>query len=109
VIDYNAGRFEYRWYRPYSEAKVQTSTRPTTWVWSHICYASWKIYLNWTDITTSTGSWTMAVWYAYTIWQQNNGSTSYLWYMSELIVETKWWTPQEVSDYYNSTKSNYGL
>lgn len=30
-------------------------------------------------------------------------------YMSELIIEDKVWTDQEIMDYFNLTKSNYGL
>lgn len=29
--------------------------------------------------------------------------------MSELIVEKQWWTAEEITAYYNLTKSNYGL
>ena len=31
------------------------------------------------------------------------------WYMSALIIEDRIWTEQEISDYYNQTKSNYWL
>ena len=109
IVNYNSSEFEYRWYRHYDEWKVKTSTMPTANTWQHICYSNWKIYLNWNDVTDTVWSWTMLAWYSYTIWQQNNWSNSYIWYMSELIVESVEWTEQEISDYFDQTKSLYGI
>jgi hypothetical protein len=41
------------------------------------------------------------------VWWQSWSNTWAL--MDELIVEKAWWTAQEISDYYNQTKSNYWL
>lgn len=109
ILNYNSSKFSYEWYRNYDGTSVIASTMPTANIRQHICYANRKIYLNWTDVTSTVWSWTMLPWYPYTIWQKHNGGDAYLWYMSELIVETVWWTAQEISDYYNQTKSLYWL
>ena len=48
-----------------------------------------------------------------TVWYGGSTSvyTSNAWnnYMSELILESKSWTAQEISDYYNNTKANYWI
>lgn len=45
------------------------------------------------------------------IWNEYNNAYNryFLWYMSQLILENKAWSSQEILDYYNATKSNYGL
>ncbi len=46
-----------------------------------------------------------------TIWQEyNNGAARhYSWWLSELILENKVRTAQEIEDYYNQTKALYGI
>lgn len=108
---YNSSSIGYECYYAYWDTSyIRTSTSLSQDTWQHLCYANWKIYLNWTELATST-SWTMnmASWYPYTIWSQNSSANAFRWYMSEFIVETVWWTSQEVLDYYNQTKANYWL
>jgi len=89
---------------------IYASSWATSNTWINVIVSWKKIYLNWIDVTSNTQTWTsITTWYAYTIWQQNSWALSYIWYMSELILENKARTAQEISDYYNSTKSNYGL
>lgn len=69
-----------------------------------------SFYKNWTLIWSVNNGWYVNwSWYSWwTIWysQSNTSSASYL---SNVILENKAWTAQEVSDYYNLTKSNYWL
>ena len=77
--------------------------------WHHICVAWTNMYLDNTLVWSNSNMWTFSSWYSYTIWQQNNWDNSYIWYMSKLIVENVARTADEISDYYNSTKSTYWL
>lgn len=78
--------------------------------WHHLCISWTKIYVDWTNVTTSEWrSGTYATWYPYTIGRQNSWANWYEWYMSELILENRVWTATEISDYYNQTKANYWL
>lgn len=89
---------------------TKTTTLPPENTWFHLVWSGWNFYLNWTDVTTT--QWTVAAYtqgYPYTIWRQNNWGNTYYWYMSELIVEDKIRTAQEIANYYNQTKSNYWL
>lgn len=43
------------------------------------------------------------------IWDANNSNYTNNTYLSEIIIENKVWTDQEIQDYYNQTKANYGL
>jgi len=71
----------------------------------------WSIYVN-NNKTVLKSSWVLAPNhngtpliiggdYAY----NNQGN----WYLSKLIIEDRWWTAQEVADYYNQTKATYWL
>lgn len=54
--------------------------------------------------------WNMA--YLFSTWSggwQTPNSWSGVAYISDYILESVWWTDQEVADYYNSTKSNYWI
>ena len=85
-----------------------------TWTlsWS---VTSWFIYPDWTHFSdTRTSSvpssrpWTS--WVIWTNWHPNYRSgDSWRWYMSDLIIEDKVWTQQDIEDYYNGTKANYWL
>ena len=93
---------------------TSASNTLSVWAWQNLI-ASYngsvmKLYKNWVEIASynwgssynnnpprlvlSRISW---------IW------TAFNWQMSNAIVEKMWWTAQEVLDYYNITKSNYGL
>ena len=75
--------------------------------------SSSKFYINW-QYVNSWGA--MQTWYSTTnlsintAWIADN-PTAQSWtnYMDELIIENKERTAQEISDYYNLTKSNYWL
>ena len=45
----------------------------------------------------------------FNIWWYYNSNYCWQWNISEIIRENKIWTAQEISDYYNQTKWNYGL
>ena len=75
-------------------------------------WTSKKFYLNWTLInqatsntTTSTNSVPLTIWN----WWYNNHQAYFNWNISNVILENKTWTSAEVLNYYNTTKSNYGL
>lgn len=111
-------RWPSSWYYPAltsgSSGIFSNSTVTPWWVWKNLCItrdSSWwyKYYVNWNLV--QTWSW----------WVPNNYSTMYLWYSNYLsnrwitsyikdyIVETVARTADGVSNYYNSTKSNYWL
>lgn len=77
---------------------------------SGICY--W--YIDWQEAFTSWAdnsnlSWVNSL-YILNRSNQSDQQRDNPWAkMSELIVESAWWTAQEISDYYNLTKSNYWL
>lgn len=72
-------------------------------------WSSWKTYRNNVLFWSATGS--GSVWYNteviwnYRPWDKN----PFIWYMSDFIIENKVRTTQEISDYYNQTKTNYWL
>lgn len=72
-----------------------------------------KLYINWTQVRTgtpTTTTWTRSI--RFRLNQVGNQtSTSYCadYYISELIRESKVRSDQEITDYYNSTKSLYGI
>ena len=70
-------------------------------------YQNWqKLSLTYSRWSESLALWTRAFtqfylwWRSWVFWQ---------WYISEAIYENKARTAQEISDYYNQTKANYGL
>ncbi len=70
------------------------------------------IYINWVmDATRVTSNWLNISNTTMTIFNANITSyPDYLyWGISNLIIEDKARTAQEIADYYNLTKSNYGL
>ena len=63
--------------------------------------------INW----VSKWTWAYTIntqWSELSIWK-NVGNTwwSFVWYISNVIVENKVWTSDEITKYYNSTKANY--
>ena len=83
--------------------------------WINIVYtrSSWvcKWYINAVQETTQNSNisyswWTW--WFLFARWDSNQQLLT--WSMgSEYILELKWWTAQEILNYYNKTKSNYWL
>ena len=84
----------------------------TLWEWLCICITvdNWsvKTYTNWTlnATTTFTGITTyFRFWQEYNKWADRHLYGN----IKEIIIEDKARTAQEVSDYFNGTKSNYGI
>jgi hypothetical protein len=73
---------------------------------------NWELYKNWVKVWTAT-SWNWNIiqsWSASFIWRNGaDSATNITWYIGQFIIENRAWTAQEVSDYYNQTKSNYWL
>lgn len=93
------------WYRNYPSA----SDLPA--MWSIILMTrtktgtTMKLYVNWvltsTNSSLDTATWTSPNWITKTYLDP--------WTYWEIIVEDKIWTDAEIQNYYNQTKSNYGL
>ena len=93
-----------------------SSITPSSSQW-YYCVASydwttWKHYVNWTQVN----SWTLSTntsWTTLCLWASSDTRSWYenyfKWYLSEVIIENKARTAEEISDYYNQTKSNYWL
>jgi len=83
------------------------------WKWVNIVWISdWskmELYVNW-QLEASWSN-TLYAWSQLKIWWRLWGMWSeyFTWYVNEIILEDKAWTTQEVLDYYNFTKSTYGL
>ena len=65
-------------------------------------YVNWVSQWDWTN--TPVTSWT-----SFYIGWSNKAWWRWSGYISNVIFENKAWTAQEITDYYNSTKSNYWL
>ena len=81
-------------------------------VWTHlVCvYSSgtYNLYVNgvaWNSYswTVELDSWVIRVWYGAT------NENKHYWQISELIIENKAWTGQEISDYFDLTKADYWI
>ena len=101
------------WHRWYND--IATSTTSTLSTWQNMVVtqdSSWtKIYLDWNQIGSSSYYATLSG-NQFNVWYFNGSSAlnrKYIWWMSNLILESKTWTAQEVADYYNQTKSLYGI
>lgn len=88
-------------------------TKNLSWGWVNMVWvvnwSDWKVYTNW---QLELSWWyTLNSWSQLKIWWRLGGSGSeyFQWYVNEIILENKERTAQEISDYYNQTKSNYGL
>ena len=74
--------------------------------------SSWRtMYMNWTQVST----WSSTITFISTVLCIGGGSWTssvdnfFNGYMSDVIIENKVRTAQEISDYYNATKSNYWI
>ena len=100
-----------------SSSSEESYTESLTSNWTYWCITRtgsvWSIYKNWNttpvkqatlsnQINTSNSK----LW----VWCRHQTLTDNLnWYISEMIIENKVRTAQEISDYYNQTKWNYWL
>lgn len=66
-----------------------------------------KAYADWVLIGTKTVSWSLQSSTSQTI--GSPAGYNYSVTCGEVIIESVAWTDQEVADYYNDTKSNYGI
>jgi len=76
--------------------------------WDRKLYLKW----NWLDQNyTWTASFSSFTPTTMNIWNEHDNVASrfFAWWMSNLILENKIWTAQEISDYYNLTKANYWI
>ena len=71
--------------------------------WSMIFYKNWVQQTSWTWFTYNWYTW-YQIW-----WPFNNGRPYLTGNVSRVIVENKIRTEQEIADYYDKTKANYGL
>lgn len=67
-----------------------------------------SIYVNWVSYYNGWVSYGIRTGYT-AIWCWVNYENPVIWNFSNVIFENVWWTAQEVADYYNNTKSIYGL
>ena len=109
------------WINPSNNTNKPTYTWATVldWNWHHLIWTfnNWiyKLYWDWNLLQTqdySSNSYSFSsTWDSYISWSRNpyESQVTYkrVWNMSEMIIENKARTAQEVSDYYNLTKSNY--
>jgi len=124
------GSWKYYWYSLWcrSDWKIMVQntytgsvdwTQPSYWTtqrWNVVLVRDnpSKIYINWvlyqngnTNDKSSLYSWIWIWWsmrYNGDMWEYK-----WIWYISEVIIEWKKWTAQEVLNYYNQTKSTYWL
>lgn len=106
------------WYFSYNQTNLISGDKSQNeWVLAVVTVdSSWNatIYTKWANSDTSTTD--SRTWASFTptymnVWNEwNNGADRYfLWGLSNLIVEDKVRTAQEVADYYNQTKWNYWI
>lgn len=105
-----------RWYIASNSASFVYTPVVSTSQRYYLTMTQWdgtlSIYLNWVFSQSTPCNWTSA-------WESSNNyfgiapqypsNASILWYVSNVIVEDKARTAQEVSDYYNQTKWKYWL
>lgn len=80
-----------------------------TWYNVVFAYSWWSgtVYVNWASVYSWTRSPT--IWNTSTlIWDNHTLTAKWYWYLSDAIFENKKWSADEVSKYYESTKSIYG-
>lgn len=115
IWNYNSGQFEYFDYYDPGWAGVTKRTAIKTWastnIWyligytrngtSVITYCDW---IAWNTITWNNSTISKWLW----LWS-SNGWDRFKWQIWDCVIEDKARTAQEVADYYNLTKWNYGL
>jgi len=94
----------------------------TTWSWSPVVYTwyniiitwdgtSYNAYVNWVQLTKTLAGIVSTGWDDFIIWNnvQYAEHNWMLWSLSNVILENKIWTAEEVSVYFNQTKSLYWI
>lgn len=105
-----------RFYIFYNSSLSRVSSNQTsiwTWAWHHICY--WVNNWTWTFYVDGSQFYTQSSRQPYTTsnpWKLSmvgaaDGTDTFE--LSDLIIESTVWTSTQVSNYYNATKSNYGI
>lgn len=85
------------------------------WTWHYITVtATWSTaiwYIDWVKNITNTNSYyTLPPLTSIRMWMHLWWSANkYTWYIDNMIIESRLRNSEEVSDYYNSTKSLYGI
>ena len=85
-----------------------------TWnnIWTYITVTyDWSdvvVYKNWIQIDTYSYSYDMSAntnnW---VLWAYYSSNYKLNWYLSNVVLEDKVWTAQEISDYFDQTKADY--
>ena len=126
LIWHNLYSSGYKWWNMYIvNSKIRSEFTPNWWkIWTNTINvnqwmlvtltadSSWRtLYKDWTQVST----WSSSITFIATSLYMGCGSWTstpdhfYNGYMSNVIIEDKVRTAQEVADYYNLTKSNYWL
>lgn len=104
-------------YTFYSDSFYSSNSSATTWTRAlYTVTYDWttlRQYINWTKVkedTATLNTTAVSASYPFAVWIHNEYlSSAFNWYISNVIVENKTRTEQEIEDYYNHTKSNYWL
>lgn len=111
------------WYYSYVASNPQSSCTADSW--SYYADGNWHLIIwvfdtTWVSLyvdnmttpvcswTTST-VWTTCTWVLNIGWRYSQSYYSFNWDLSEFIMENKARTEQEISDYFDQTKSLYGI
>lgn len=83
-------------------------------IWTHILvdfnWSTWHVYKNWILISTFSQSQSISSdTNKLILWAYWNSSYCFYWYLSNIIFEKKIRTQAEITEYFNKTKSIYGL
>ena len=98
-----------------SQDGTYSASQAITWnEWNHIVLTkiSWvfRLYKNKNLILTHTYNYNNQTWWTWTIWNWYKEDRHVTWILDEVILETRWWTQEEINDYYDNTASKvYGL
>ena len=96
-----------------NDGTYNASESITRWDWNHIVFTrSWstcKLYKNKTLILTHTYSSALVANANWLIWNWYNTDRHVTWIFDEIIVETRWWTQEEIDNYYDNIKSLYWI
>jgi hypothetical protein len=97
------------WYCYIPAWQIQGTYIPDN-TWLYLVFIEWDtnmdVYINW-QFAWSWGKGGLQ--YKWTFLSNRDSGDRFSWRISELIFEDKIWTAEEISNYYNLTKSNYGL